>query len=135
MACGKLLASRIDTVQRCAELARNKGHHFFAYNQWWKFCLACAASEVSRCDESAIDIFGCHYQVGFAIYQQSFGGPSADDSSLGVAGLATEEARRRSTLFRGVGRSTLALLSLAAAPAGFFFSWRRRERRARHVLL
>jgi hypothetical protein len=122
MACGSLIATRVATLDGCAAVARHHGNHFFSYNQWWKFCLACEASDLAACEASAIDIIGCHYQVGFAIYQQSFGGPSPDlEALVGANALAAEPEGRaplRAELSAGGADWTLEVLSVAfLAPA------------------
>jgi hypothetical protein len=78
MACGRLIATRVQSLERCADTARQRGNHFFSYNQWWKFCLACEASELAQCGKTAVELEGCHYQVragAGAAQRAPFGGP------------------------------------------------------------
>lgn len=94
MACGELLAARVPTLESCAMIAKRHGNHFFSYNQWWKFCLACDASELETCDEPVVDVIGCHYQVRARAHTHMGRRPAlaAEVRSVSV------RARRRSAL-------------------------------------
>jgi len=89
MACGNLLSPKVPSLRECSARAKAKGHQFFAYNKWWKFCLACSAEDVGQCEEPLPDATGCHYQVGFAVYHQHMGAGSDDEEAFDdVAGDA-----------------------------------------------
>lgn len=176
MACGELLATRVQNLEACALIAKRHGNHFFSYNQWWKFCLACEASELAQCDEPVVDVVGCHYQVragraaaaaiaqvggareqlcsafcasrcppfelsalqvGFAIYQQAFGGPSADLAVLpGVSDAVDElvsDLQSPGGLHeqrRSLSSCALSLVSFVLVAAAVSVLSRRRLRRA-----
>lgn len=134
MACGALLATRVPNLDECALLARRHGDRYFSYNMWWKFCLACSPAELAVCEQPAVASPACHYQVGFAIYQQELGGPAAD---LGLVWGPGGDAGEPSSLGaepepggRAWHRETLAVVALALAPAvSGAYALRRSKRR------